>query len=94
MNVRELIALSALDDVVENEDGAVVGRFEDENVLVLALLVVEDLLDLEGHGLTRPHAGDLTEPAICGRICQSKLFQDAIIAEGWTVGSWGRSAYP
>jgi hypothetical protein len=63
-DVRELIALSALDDVVENEDHAVVGGLEDEDVLVQALLVVDDLLDLEGHGLTRPHAGDLTEPAI------------------------------
>jgi hypothetical protein len=49
-NVRELVALSALDDVVEDKDHAVVGRLEDEDVLVLALLVVDDLLDLEGHG--------------------------------------------
>jgi hypothetical protein len=27
--------------------------------------VVKNLLDLEGHSLTRPHARDLTEPAIC-----------------------------
>lgn len=65
VDVRELVTLSALDDVVENEDHAIVGGLEDENILVLALLVMNDLLDLEGHGLTRPHAGDLTEPAIC-----------------------------
>ena len=63
-SVRKLIALGALDDVVENEDGAVVGRLKDEHVLVLALLVVKNLLDLERHGLTGPHAGNLTEPAI------------------------------
>jgi hypothetical protein len=65
INIRELIALGALDDVVEDKDHAVVGGLEDEDILVLALLVVDDLLDLEGHSLTRPHAGDLTEPAIC-----------------------------
>jgi hypothetical protein len=53
-----------LNDVVENEDSAVVGGLEDEDVLVLALLVMKNLLDLEGHGLTGPHAGDLAEPAI------------------------------
>jgi hypothetical protein len=57
-----------LDDVVEDKDGAVVGGLKDENVLVLALLVVKNLLDLESHGLTGPHAGDLAEPAIYSRI--------------------------
>lgn len=27
--------------------------------------MVEDLVDLEGHGLTWPHVGNLAEPAIC-----------------------------
>jgi hypothetical protein len=27
--------------------------------------VVDDLVDLEGHGLAGPHVGDLAEPAIC-----------------------------
>ena len=62
--LRELIALSALDDVVENKDHTVVGRLEDQDILVLALLVMDDLLNLEGHGLARPHTRDLTEPAI------------------------------
>lgn len=66
--VCELIPLGALDDVVENENGAVVGGLEDEDILVLALLVVEDVLDLEGHGLSGPHVGDLAEPSICARF--------------------------
>ena len=63
--VCELIALGALDDVVEDEDGAVVGGLEDQDILVLGLLVVEHILDLEGHGLPGPHFGNLAEPAIC-----------------------------
>ncbi|KAJ0158712.1 hypothetical protein CTA2_11045 [Colletotrichum tanaceti] len=50
--VGELIALGGLDDVVQNQDHAVIGGLKDEDILVLALLVVDDLLDLEGHGLT------------------------------------------
>jgi hypothetical protein len=63
--VRELVTLGALDDIVEDKDHAVVGRLEDEDILVLGLLVVNDLVDLEGHGLARPPVGDLAEPAIC-----------------------------
>jgi hypothetical protein len=43
----------------------VVAALKDEHVLVLRFLVVEDFLDLEGHGLTRPHFRGLGEPAIC-----------------------------
>lgn len=63
--VGELIALGALNDVVEDEDVAMVSGLEDQDILIQALLVVKDLLDLEGHGLARPHVGDLAEPAIC-----------------------------
>lgn len=63
--VGELITLGALDDIVEDEDVAMVSGLEDQDILVQALLVVEDLLDLEGHGLAGPHVGDLAEPAIC-----------------------------
>lgn len=62
--VCKLIALGTLNDVVQNQDRAIIGGFEDQDVLILALLVVEDVLDLESHGLARPHVGDLTEPAI------------------------------
>jgi hypothetical protein len=62
--VGELITLGALDNVVQNEDGAVVAALEDKDILVLGLLVVDDLVDLQAHGLTGPHAGLLREPAI------------------------------
>jgi hypothetical protein len=62
--VGELITLGALDDVVQNEDGTVVAGVEDQDVLVLGLLVVQDTVNLEAHGLARPHAGLLGEPAI------------------------------
>jgi hypothetical protein len=63
-NIRELIPLGALDDVVQNENGAVVGALEDKHILVLGLLVVQDLVDLEVHGLAGPHIRLLGEPAI------------------------------
>jgi hypothetical protein len=63
--VGELIALSALDNVVQHKNGTVVAALEDEDILVLGLLVVNDLVDLEAHGLTGPHARLLREPAIC-----------------------------
>lgn len=49
--VRELITLSSLDDIVQDEHVAIVGRFKYQDILILALFMVEDLLDLEGHGL-------------------------------------------
>ena len=64
--VCELVALSALDDVVEDEDVSVVGGLEDQDILVLGLLVVENVLNLERHSLSWPHIGDLAEPSICG----------------------------
>lgn len=66
--VRELVPLGALDDIVQNQDGAIVGRFEDEDILVLAFLVVKDILDFEGHCLARPHVGNLAEPAIYAQM--------------------------
>lgn len=65
MNIRELISLRALDNIVQDQDGAVVGALEDKDVLVFGLLVVEDLVDLEGHGLARPHLRGFGEPSIC-----------------------------
>jgi len=53
-----------LDDIVEHKDGAVVAALEHEHILVKGLLVVQDLVDLEVHGLAGPHAGLLREPAI------------------------------
>ena len=63
--VGEFIALGALDHTVEDEYGAVIGGFKEEDVLVRGFLVVEDVVDAEGHGLAGPHCGDFAEPAIC-----------------------------
>ena len=62
--VGKLVALGALDDIVEDENVAVVAALKDEDVLVLGLLVVQDLVNLEAHGLAGPHRGPLGEPAI------------------------------
>lgn len=42
-----------------------VTAFEYQDVLVLGLLVVQDLVDLQDHGLAGPLVGYLPEPAIC-----------------------------
>ncbi len=68
MYIRELVALGALDDTVEDQDVTVRLGLENEDVLVKGLFDVEDLADLEGHGLTRPLGGDLAEPAICTKL--------------------------
>jgi hypothetical protein len=62
--VCELVPLGALDNIVKDQNGAIVSGFEDQDVLVFALFVVEDILDLQGQSLTRPHVGNLAEPAI------------------------------
>lgn len=41
-----------------------IARLKDEDVLVFGLFMVEDLVDLEGHGLTAPLVVDLAKPAI------------------------------
>ena len=63
-HVRELIALGALDDVVQHQNSAMVARFEDQNVLEFALFVVQDLVNFEAHGLAGPHVGAFMKPAI------------------------------
>lgn len=63
--VCELIPLGTLNDIVEDKHSAIVGGLEDEDVLIFALLVVDDIFDFEGHSLARPHLRDLTEPSIC-----------------------------
>ena len=62
--VRKLVPLCALYDIVKDQYCAMIAGFKDEDVLILGFLVVEDLVDFESHGLTRPHVGDLAEPAI------------------------------
>lgn len=64
--VRELVPLGALDDIVEDEHVAVVGGLEDQDVLVLALLMVQHLLDPEGHGLACQEFS-ITNTYECGR---------------------------
>jgi hypothetical protein len=53
-----------LDNTIEDQDIAVGLGFEDENVLIKRFFDMQDLIDLQGHGLTRPLRGDFTEPTI------------------------------
>ena len=66
-DVRELVAPGALDDTIEDKDVSVGLGLEDEDVLVERLFDVQDLADLEGHGLAWPLGGNFTEPAVCTR---------------------------
>ena len=54
--VGELVTLSALDDIVEDKDRAIVGRLKDQHILVLGFLVMKDRVDLQNHGLAGPPA--------------------------------------
>src|SRR3569833_2023873 len=65
--VGELVPLGALDDLIQHQDGAVVGGLEQQDILVLALLVVQHLLDLERHSLAwRRRAWSGQEPLSAG----------------------------
>jgi hypothetical protein len=78
--VGKLVSFGALDDIVKDEDGAVVATLEDQDILIFGLFVVEDLIDLEDHRLARPHVGDFPEPAIFdGRMSDFRHV--------WSVGS-------
>ena len=59
--------LRALSDSFEDEDVPVRLGLEYEDVLIEGFLEMEDFVDLQGHGLTRPPGGDLAQPAICNR---------------------------
>ncbi len=52
--VGEFVTLGSLDDTVKDENVAEGGGLEDEDILEKRLLVVEDALNLEAHGLTGP----------------------------------------
>lgn len=85
MNLRELIALGGLDDTVEDEDVTIGGRLEDEHVLVERLFNVEDLLDLEGHGLTGPKGTGLLEPAVLDERVSQSFGHCNVNVERWIV---------
>lgn len=63
-NARKLVSLSALDNIIQDQNSAVVTALEDKDVLVIGLLMVKNLVDPEVHGLTRPHVGDFRKPSI------------------------------
>lgn len=63
-DIRELVSFGALDDTIEDQYISIGLGFEDKNVLIKRFFDVQDLIDLEGHGLTRPLRGDFAEPAI------------------------------
>jgi hypothetical protein len=63
-DLRELIALGALDGTVEDEDVAKSLGLEDKYILIEGFFDMKDFVDLEGHGLAWPLVRDLVKPAI------------------------------
>lgn len=84
-NIRKLVPLGALNHIIQDQHSAVVAALEDQNILILGFLVVEDLVDLEVHGLAGPHDRLLGEPAIWGGIgsVNAKDIGDVM----WEVGA-------
>ena len=50
---------------------------------------MNDLVDFEGHGLTRPHLGDLAEPSICSNALIQKLVTNRCGFHGWRFSFHG-----
>ena len=69
-DLREFIALCALDHAVQYEHISIGLRFEDQYILVQGLFHVQDAVDFESHGLPRPLRGDLAEPTIWIIFCE------------------------
>lgn len=64
ITLRKLIALGALNDIVQHEHSAMITGFENEHILIFGFLMMQDLVDFECHRLTWPHVGDFAKPAI------------------------------
>jgi hypothetical protein len=54
-DARKLISFCTLNDIVQHKYGAMVAAFKDKHILKFRFLMVQYLVDFEGHGLTRPH---------------------------------------
>ena len=53
--VSKLVSFRSLEDAIEDQDAAVVGRLQDlDRVVMRRGRRVQDLVDLEGEGLPRP----------------------------------------
>ena len=63
--VREFVFGGALDGTVEHEDGAVVGRLEDQDILVFGLFCMEDFFHPQGLGHAWPLVAGFVEPSFC-----------------------------
>ena len=84
--VGVLVAFGDLDHTVEHEHRAVRRRAEDEHILEVGAALVEHLLDLEHHGLPRPHDLGLGKPAILQRWACPGGWEES---RGSLVGSCG-----
>jgi len=86
-DIRELIAFSALDNAVKDQNISICLRIKDKNILVQAFFDMQDLPNLQGHRLAGPLRRDLTEPTIWQRSGPAFGDMRGVAHLGWRDGS-------
>jgi hypothetical protein len=75
-DIRKFVPFRALDDIIQDQHSTVVTALKDQDILELGLLMVKNLVDLERHGLSRPHVRRLNEPPICLFVSREEVEAD------------------
>mmetsp|Transcript_36910 Transcript_36910/g.80794 ORF Transcript_36910/g.80794 Transcript_36910/m.80794 type:complete len:296 (+) Transcript_36910:2108-2995(+) len=66
--VGEFIAFSDLNDTIEYKHSTMILALEDQHVLILGPMMIKDLINLKGHGLSWPQLTTFMKPAINNEI--------------------------
>mmetsp|Transcript_8144 Transcript_8144/g.15028 ORF Transcript_8144/g.15028 Transcript_8144/m.15028 type:complete len:295 (+) Transcript_8144:176-1060(+) len=66
--VGMLVAGRHLDDSVQHEDRSVILRLKDQDILKVALKMIQHLFHFERHGLARPKLAPFVEPSVNNQV--------------------------